>query len=123
MRFGEFLVARKLITEDALAGALEMQREQNRPVGKFAKDLGFVSRRENIMILLQHLKTGKRYGEVAREMGLMNKEQVSRALHFQRESSLLLGKILVNKGVLTRKELVLALKEFVQLNNQTTHTG
>ena len=123
MLFGEFLVARKLITEDALTNALEEQHQHNRPLGKFAKDLGFVSRRENILILLQHLKTGKRYGEVALEMGLMNQDQVKQALIVQQNSSLLLGKILVKNGVLTRKELIIALKEFVKSIHQQTHIG
>jgi chorismate-pyruvate lyase len=113
MRFGDFLLARRLITEAALEQALALQRVYHRPIGKCAEDLGYITRRENVAILLKQLEIGKLYGEVAREMGMMNQDQIDLALQTQRKSILLLGKILVEKGALTRKEMVLALKEFV----------
>ena len=113
MRFGDFLLARKLITEAALEQALELQRIYHRPLGKCAEDLGYITRRENVAILLRQLKFGHRFGDVALEMGLMGRDQIDQALHTQRKSILLLGKILVEKGILTRKQMVLALKEFV----------
>ena len=70
MRFGDFLLARKLVTEDALNQALELQRVYHRPLGKCAEDLGYITRRENVAILLKQLKFKKRYGDVALEMGI-----------------------------------------------------
>lgn len=113
MRFGDYLLARQLITETALEQALEMQRIYHRPLGKCAEDLGFVTRRQNVAILLKQLSIGKCYGDIALEMGMMNQDQINQAILAQRKSIVLLGKILVEKNILTRKEMVLALKEFV----------
>ena len=113
MRFGDFLLARQLVTEAALEEALELQRVNHQPLGKCAEGLGYITRRENVAILLKQLKVGKKYGDVALEMGLMNQDQLNQALQAQRKSLFLLGTILVRKGVLTRKEMVFALKEFV----------
>jgi chorismate-pyruvate lyase len=120
MRFGDYLVARQLITEAALDQALEMQRIYQRPLGKCAEDLRYITRRENVAILLKQLKVGKRYGDVALEMGMLNRGQIEQALLAQRKSILLLGKILVEKKILTRKEMVLALKEFVLSEQKKT---
>jgi len=47
MRLGEILIERKLITEEDLARALELQRErQGDKLGKILIDLGFVAQRE-----------------------------------------------------------------------------
>ena len=113
MRFGDFLLARQLVTEAAIVEALELQRVNHRPLGKCAEDLGYITRHENVAILLKQLKVGKSYGDVALEMGLMNEDQLNQALQAQRKSIPMLGKILVRNGILTRKEMVLALKKFV----------
>lgn len=120
MRFGDFLLTRQLVTEFALEQALEVQRAYHRPLGKCAEDLGYITRRENVAILLKQLKIKKSYGEVAIEMGMMNQDQINQALLVQRKSVLMLGKILVEKGMLTRKEMVLALKEFALSEQKRT---
>ena len=115
MRFGEYLVSRKLVTDEQLSKALELQRASMRPMGKFAKKLGYISRKDNVRVLLEHIKGNKRYGDLAVEMGFLTEEQVRDVLETQSREGVMLGKILVQEGALTRVELLHALKDFTPL--------
>jgi hypothetical protein len=112
MQFGDYLVSRNLVTPEQLDQALEYQRVYNRPLGKFACELGYISRRDNIRILLEQIKTNKPYGEIAMEKGLLTRQQLDEVLAAQSHHSIMIGKILVQKGVLTRTQLIEALKNF-----------
>jgi aspartate ammonia-lyase len=110
MRFGDFLINEKLVTQEQLNRALDYQRDYNRPMGIFAQKLGFISRKDNVRILLEHIKTGKRYGDIAVEKGFMTQEQIRKVLEAQSRDSVMLGKILVQNGALTKSQLLQALK-------------
>jgi hypothetical protein len=115
MRFGDYLINIKLVTPEQLTSALESQRDYNRPMGKFAQELGYISRKDNVRILLEHIKTKKRYGDIAVEMGFLTKEQIMEVLEAQNRDSVMLGKILVRNGALTKIQLLQALKSFFPL--------
>src|SRR5215472_14171987 len=56
MRLGEILISRKLITEEDLARALELQRERSSDkLGKILVDLGFVAQRDILSALSEQL--------------------------------------------------------------------
>lgn len=102
MRFGDFLISKKLVTPEQLTRALVTQRDYNRPMGKFAQKLGYISRKDNVRILLEHIKTKKRYGDIAVEMGFLTREQIGDVLEAKGRDSVMLGKILVRNGALTK---------------------
>jgi general secretion pathway protein E len=57
MRLGEILIARKQITEDDLARALEIQRERSGDkLGKILVDLGFIAARDVLSALSEQLQ-------------------------------------------------------------------
>ena len=57
MRLGELLLERRLITQDDLARALELQRErQGEKIGKILVDLGFVAARDVLAALSHQLQ-------------------------------------------------------------------
>ena len=116
MHFGEFLLREKLATPEELEAALEYQRNYNRPIGKFAQSLGYLSRRDNVRVLLLQMKGDKRYGDIAVELGYLTEEQVGNILEVQRRDNVMLGKILVQNGVLTRERLLKALRDFISRN-------
>jgi len=116
MHFGEYLLSRNLITPEQLNSALAYQREYNRLMGKFAQNLGFISRKDNVRILLEQLKSGKSYGGIAVEMGHLTPDQVGEILKVQSRDNMMIGKILVENGVLTRRQLLRALKDYIILN-------
>jgi len=118
MRFGDYLLIRNLVTKEQLNRALEYQRDYNRPMGKFAYELGYISRTDNIRILLEHIKSKKRYGNIAIELGLLTRQQLDEVLAAQNHHSVMLGKVLVQNGVLSRVQLLEALKNFHLANEE-----
>ncbi len=54
-RLGEMLVARRLITEEDLQRALELQKERREKIGKILADLGFVAMRDVLAALSEQL--------------------------------------------------------------------
>jgi len=113
MLFGDFLLNKKLVTPEQLTCALEFQRNYNRPMGKFAQKLGYINRKDNVQVLLEHIKNQKRYGDIAVEMGFMTKEQIEDVLETQSRDSVMLGKILLQNGALTKNQLLQALKSYL----------
>ncbi len=55
MRLGEILIERRLLSEDDLERALELQRERGDKLGKILVDLGFVAHREVLSALSAQL--------------------------------------------------------------------
>src|SRR5271156_5474048 len=56
MRLGEILMERRLITEEDLDRALELQRERGDKLGKILVDLGFVAMRDVLAALSEQLQ-------------------------------------------------------------------
>ena len=79
-------------------------------MGVFAQKIGYISRKDSVRILLEHIKTGKRYGDIAIEKGFMTKEQIREVLEAQSRDSVMLGRILVQNGALTKSQVLQALK-------------
>ena len=115
MHFGDYLISKELVTPEQLDSALIYQREYNRLMGKFAQNLGYISRRDNVRVLLEQLKTGKRYGDIAVEKGYLTRDQVGKVLEIQGRDNMMLGRILMDNGILTRSQLLRALKDFIAL--------
>ena len=115
MRFGEYLLSRNLVTPEQLSRALESQRSYTRPLGKLARELGYISRRGNVQVLLENIKSEKRYGDIAVEKGLLTRQQVDELVEIQKRDSVMIGNLLVEDEVLTQKQLLGALKDFIDL--------
>jgi general secretion pathway protein E len=56
MRLGEILIERRLITQEDLDRALELQRERGDKLGKILVDLGFIAQREVLSALAEQLQ-------------------------------------------------------------------
>ena len=115
MRFGEYLLSRNLVTPEQLSRALEFQRTYTRPLGKLAREMGYISRKQNVQVLLENIKTKKRYGDIAVEKGLLTRQQVDELVEIQKRDSVMIGNLLVEDEVLTQKQLLGALKDFIDL--------
>ena len=55
MRLGEILIQRKLITEEDLERALELQKERGDKIGKTLVDMGFIAMRDVLAALSEQL--------------------------------------------------------------------
>ena len=56
MRLGEMLIERRLISQDELDRALELQKERGEKIGKILVDLGFVGQRDVLATLSDQLR-------------------------------------------------------------------
>ncbi len=56
MRLGEILIGRKLITEEDLERALELQKERGDKIGKTLVDMGFIAMRDVLAALSEQLE-------------------------------------------------------------------
>ncbi len=56
MRLGEILIERKLITEEDLERALELQKERGDKLGKTLVDMGFIAMRDVLAALSEQLR-------------------------------------------------------------------
>src|ERR1041385_8712741 len=55
MRLGEILIERRLITQEDLDRALELQRDRGDKLGKILVDLGFIAQRDVLAALSEQL--------------------------------------------------------------------
>jgi hypothetical protein len=64
-RFGSFLVARGLITDNEVISARLLQRKNNRLLGELAKDRGWLTYDDMMRILMMQEITCEKFGEIA----------------------------------------------------------
>jgi len=112
MRFGEYAVAKKLVTEEYLKRALEIQRQSRETIGNLAVQSGLLSRQQNIQLLLELKKIGGHYGDLAMERGLLTEEQIQKLLNLQKMHVKHLAKVFVEMGVLSKLQAIRALMDF-----------
>ena len=94
-KLGERLIEKKLINDSQLQDALEYQQENGGLLGEALISLGYANREtieNNLMIMNRRLPIG----EILVQDGAISKEQLKKALDFQRKSGGLLGDILLS---------------------------
>jgi len=115
MLFGEFLLEKGLVAEDALINGLNRQHDSKKPLGQLAVQKGFIDSKGLFKVLTEQRRKNREandFGSIALEMGFLNQQQVDELVEFQNTTRELLGNILVEGGILTREKLVQALREF-----------
>jgi len=112
MRFGEFLVSKNLVSEQQVNEALDIQRHSKQPLGKIAVMLGFISKVDNLKLLLEQNRTNKRYGDLAVEHNLLTEKQINEILVAQQAEIIPMGKALIEIKAISRIDSVMALVEY-----------
>ena len=98
--------------------ALLEQRTLRPAIGQLAMERGWISRKGIFKILIEQKdpsQGGKKFGEVAVELDLLNKSQVDELVLMQNHPSNFIGEILVGQKVLSVPDLIRALSEFNKL--------
>ena len=125
MLTGEFLVEKKLITQNTLDKAIEIQTKKRVPIGTVAVDNEFMNEKqliEILKVLREHKESSrdknnsKRFGDVGIELGILNSDEVFEIKRIQDSTTPMLGNVLREMGAITSREFVKALKEFKELN-------
>ena len=102
MHFGIYLKKKGVITAEQLVGALEVQLKRLTPIGQLALEEGIISPRNIFEVLrAQGQKPNVRFGDLAIEMGLMNRKDLMRLLMLQEDRKRAMSEILLAQGVLT----------------------
>jgi len=112
--FGDFLLERGLVSEQALNNALEAQFRDQILIGQLAVEEGFLSHDQVIQILRIQKNAAAdadKFGRIGVELGILTDEARLRLLEKQEEKTDFLGNILVSQGVLDPRQLVNAIKE------------
>ena len=118
MRFGEFLVLKKLVKEEEVTAALEAQRQSKPLVGSLAVEMGYMTKMDNLKILMVQNKTNERYGDIAVEKKQLTRDQVEELFRIRESETTPLGKMLVRLGSISREKLILAFMEFSKLQDE-----
>ena len=80
-KFGEIIVDMEFVTQAQLDEVLELQAMGRAKIGQILVHLNYLTPEQSEMIAVnQSSNTGKKYGEIAVEMGLLNEDQLAEAL-------------------------------------------
>ncbi len=107
-RLGELLVQNGIISREQLATALTRQAATGVRLGEALVALGFVSE-DRLHGLLVRLRRTIRIGDRLVESGLITAEQLREALERQRKTGGRLGRLLVERGVLSERNFLIFL--------------
>jgi hypothetical protein len=106
MHFGLYLQKKGVISAEQLVAALEEQMRTLVPIGQIALEEGKLAARHIFSILrAQNTAPSVRFGDLAIEMGLLNRDDVMFLLMIQSDRKKPIADILVGQGVLDRERL------------------
>ncbi len=97
LRIGDCLLEKKLITEDQLAEALSLQKEQGLRVGEVVLAKGWITALEFYDALTDHFRKG-RIGDLLVQNGLISDARLEEAITIQKQWGTRLGDIIISKG-------------------------
>ncbi|HEB84932.1 MAG TPA: hypothetical protein ENI92_08040 [Bacteroidetes bacterium] len=106
-KFGELVVEMELVTEEQLEEALTLQKMGRARLGQIMvhERLLTESQVEEVLTFQKSEKgAGRKFGECAVEMGLINEAQLADAVRYQTTSKGVLGDILIDLGYLTEEQ-------------------
>jgi len=115
MHFSQYLLENNIVSEQSMQKALVEQRTVRPTVGQLAMERKWISRQGIFKILIAQNdphKTGKRFGEIAVDLDLLEMSQVEDLVLAQNHPSNFIGEILVKQGALSVSSLIKALSGF-----------
>jgi hypothetical protein len=112
VRFGDYLVDRRLVAASHLNSALDIQNAVNHKLGILATMDEILTVSQVYTILEEQRRSGRPFGQVARMLDLINQEHLLRLLDKQSELRMRVGEILVGLGYLTVQQMETALEDY-----------
>ena len=103
--FGEFLLAKDLITQETLDQVLETQRRSRFMLGEIAVTSGILSKLDAQRINFIQQVQNKRFGEIAIELGLLNQLQVDELVLIQQKQRKYIGGFFVELGFFSQGQI------------------
>jgi hypothetical protein len=112
IRFGEFLLCEGKIDAHELESAFHFQKVEHVGLGVLAVQEKYLAEWQLCIILDSQRSRGGFFGEIAAELGFMNKDDVSSLLKKQSEKHIKIGEVLVLFGAISRDDMESHLQEF-----------
>ena len=113
MWFACYLYEEGIITGDQFAQAVREQLSRRLPLGRLAIELGKLSLSEVMKILrVQADELEKSFGQIARELSYLTKEQLDLLLLAQEQQATPIGDIMLELGFIDRIQLVRETQNF-----------
>jgi hypothetical protein len=114
LKFGRFLLEKKLITATDIINARILQKNTNLRIGQLAKSKGLLTGEEVEKILILQEDTYEKFGEIAVREKYLTIEQVGALLKEQQDGYIFFGEALLQLGVISEAQLIEELKKFNQ---------
>jgi hypothetical protein len=118
LRFAEFLYYTGRISWKTLIRALVWQMEHRPRFGDLALHYRYLTR-ENILEIIRHSSSLRRFGETAIQLGMLSKSQVSIILGRQLSFAAPIGRFFIDQSILNQKDLDRELNEMRLYNLKT----
>jgi hypothetical protein len=112
VEFGQFLVARGLLTEADLNEALDIQQERQSLLGQIAIREQYMTVRQVMDVLRGQAGGASPFGEVAVQLGYLDKPDVEELLILQHNTRPRLTDVLIEQGRLTAETCLQMLDRF-----------
>ena len=126
-RFGQFLINHGIVDEDTVYEALNIQKQKTIPIGKIALAEKMLDVKQIFRILNDQLETPKLFGEIARELGYLNENDVQKLLTLQKLRRPRIGQILVEMNKIDQETCNSMLEAYLKTVRSTpcaaTDTG
>lgn len=103
--FGNYLLARNIVTKEQLIHAMQQKSSEQIKLGTLAIHAGYMTANEVDRIIILQTHQDKRFGELAVQEGYLTELQVAELLKAQKPDFLLLGQVLVREGILDNQQL------------------
>lgn len=118
-RFGQFMVNRGIVEEEAIMDALANQNKQTIPIGKMALREDLLNVKQVLQILNVQSDTAKRFGEIAIELGFLKKKDLEMLLELQIKLRPPIGEILVEMKKISKETLKQELLNYFKINDMS----
>ncbi len=117
MLFGRFLYRMGIIQWRQLLTALTWQKSGRPKIGELGISLGYLDRNSVVTILKKSIHIGT-FGATAHKMGYLSEEEVRFLLQRQKRLEKGIGQFFVEKGLLSRNDLIELLRQFNEHNRR-----
>lgn len=108
-KLGEILVESQLVSPATLERALKRQQENHKRLGIILVEMGVVAKEDIANALMAQegkSRFSKKLGNILVESGLITFATLERALENQKKSGMLLGRVLVDMGVISLEDVI-----------------
>ncbi len=105
--FGELVVDMGFVAEEQLEEAIALQKKGRAKLGQLMNHMRLLTTAQVDEVLAyqnSEAGKGKRFGECALEMGLINQDKLDEAVRYQTTSKGVLGDLLIELGYLTHQQ-------------------